>query len=183
MPDDGCRKRSSAGAAEDTMIYELGDIFLVEGSGFVPDAIKWWSKSRYSHAMLYIGELHEQHLVIEAGAMGVWINTLARHIEDGEGIDCYRVKAPLEYRSQTPAAAMTYISKRYGFEEIAGFAIALATGLRANPFGNADSLFCSELIDLAYLGLWSNDAKTTGLVSPQTIATSQYVQLVGRVSN
>jgi len=159
-------------------MLEPGDILLVKGAGLISWLIRLFTCSQYSHAMLYVGEFLEP-LVVEAGARGVWINTLRAHGYEYDRIDVYRVKAPQAYRHQTPRAAFEYVSRPYGFLDLLGFISAIFSGLRVNPFNNTESIICSELIDLAYLGLWSLEEGTKGLVSPETIASSKYTKKLG----
>lgn len=161
------------------ILLEPGDILLVKGTNLISYPIRWFTHSEYSHAMLYAGEMYGEPLIVEAGAMGCWINTLRNHRPEYDKIDVFRVKTEAAYRHSTPLAGFEYVSKPYGYREILGFSIALSTGLRFNPFHNSEEIFCSELIDLAYLGLWSREKGTKGLVAPGTIASSQYVERLG----
>lgn len=158
---------------------EAGDILLFRGTDMVNRLIQFFSHSPYSHAALYLGKLYGEPLLAEAEIRGVWINTLRAKQSEIERIDVYRVKAPEDYRHKTPLAVFPYISDNYGFAEILGFLVAYATGLRVNPFKNAEQFVCSELVDTAYLGLFSQERSTKQLISPGDIAKSSYVDSLG----
>ena len=93
------------------------------------------------------------------------------------------MKAPESYRHKTPLPAFEYVAKPYSFFELPGFLIAYATGLRYNPFANAEQFVCSELIDTAYLQLFSQEYGTKSLISPGDIARSQHVESLGVLPN
>ena len=164
-------------------MLEPGDILLVRGQGIVSGLIELFSSSKYSHAALYCGEMYGEPLICEAEAQGVWINTLRAHKPEWDRIDVFRVKAPESYRHKTPLAAFEYVSKPYSFLELPGFLIAYATGLRSNPFANAEQFICSELIDTAYLQLFSQEYGTKSLIRPGDIARSQHVENLGVLPN
>lgn len=138
-------------------------ILLFRGRGFISRAIRWQTRSRYSHAALLLPGGTE---IIEAWQFR---GVQQRRIDDWEGIDRFDVPSlsPAQWQAVI-AHARTLIGKSYDYRGVLRF-------VSRTPASTDDALFCSELVFDAVdkgAGVRLLHETTAGAVSPAMLALS-----------
>lgn len=147
------------------------DIILTQGNSASSTVIRVSTISKYSHAVLYVGNNNIIHALTDKG---VNKDTLNNMLSETALADVYRLETlNQKQRDAIVAYAYTQIGREYDYSEAAGSAdhssiLALPLGLispkllvaglvtslelrrRSNKEGNRDQLFCSELVVAAY---------------------------------
>lgn len=107
---------------------------------FFSRAIKWYTKSKWSHVFLKLDDkIQKDGLIIEsAGHGGVHIDVFSKHKD--KILEVYQLKNDYnDIRCLYP-----YIGDNYGYLQIIGYPIAKLLNLKKNPFGGG--YVCSELV-------------------------------------
>jgi len=141
-----------------------GDYFLVRTSGLFGVLIRWATRSRWSHAGVYVGDGR----IVESWTSGArisdvtsWPDAAWSHFDLDE-----------QQRQGIATAALSLVGTPYGWLDIA--AISLGTfGITLGPIGrrisNDGTMICSQLVDSAYeragVHLF-NDGRLPGMVTP-----------------
>lgn len=121
-----------------------GDIALVRTSGFVGWVIRVVTRSPYNHVRLVATD---HGIVLEANPTGAELGS----VQPGDVI----VEVPLtdEQRDRIPAITMQLLGKPYGFLDVLALGLS-RLGIRPLPVQrrivNPRTLFCSQLVDLAW---------------------------------
>lgn len=149
------------------MELQVGDIILYKGNGFLSKAVKFFTKSEYSHVSMAISDTH----LIEAN----WYkksNIIDFKYSEKE-MEIYRVKdLTIEQQIIILQRVYKYINKYYDYAQIIGHLIE-SFGFHISHHLNSDTkLICSELIDRAYSDININlvELRKTGDVTPNDIA-------------
>lgn len=123
-----------------------GDFALVRTNGVIGWLIRVVTRSQYNHARLIVAD---NGTVLEANPTGAEVG----HVRAGDVV----VSVPLtdEQRAQIPFVAIHLLGRPYGFLDVAALGLS-RLGLRIpsvrRRIANPRTLFCSQLVDLA----WAN---------------------------
>jgi hypothetical protein len=159
------------------MILKRGDIFLVHGKGFVPDAIRLLTRrigerrSRISHVGLIVapGDL-DTAMAVEA-LKKVRHAPFKQHI--GETLEVFRPEnLTPEETDNICARAMSYVGKTYGYLKILTHTLdGLLMGAYVfRRFTNVDAYpICSWLVAHAYLAAGKDFGVPAGAATPDDI--------------
>lgn len=176
---------------------EYGHIVLASTkSGFAPNAIKWFTKSVFSHSLVTTPDILGAPLCIEAAENGVdftrfdtsYINNL------DQSYQVWKIKLDQEIKDKAVVDILANLETRYGFLEFPWFMwrrICLLFGkdIKSHNNWNMSGMICSQLC-VAYLkacGLSSIlDGYGNGSIAPQDLqdifkAHPQYFELVEEV--
>ena len=134
-----------------TESLQPGDVMLVEGGKYNPLAriIQYATKSRYSHAAMYIGkDEYGLDFVLEASWGGVQVSSIDKYV--------HRNWVALRHKDMTPEKAdemldwlLFKIDKGYDYFGLVGIGVALL-GKKKNPWDDKSRYWCSELVADAY---------------------------------
>lgn len=157
------------------MELQVGDIILYKGNGFLSKAVKFFTKSEYSHVSMVISDTH----LIEAN----WYkkSNIIEFKYDETEMEIYRVKdLTIEQQIVILQRVYKYIDKYYDYAQIIGHLIE-SFGLSISHHLNSDKkLICSELIDRAYADINIDlvESRKTGDVTPNDIAKSELLNRI-----
>jgi hypothetical protein len=137
---------------------KTGDILLFEGKSLVSRAIRWFTKSRWSHvAMVYKASEDDDIMLcfestsVSSGTKGVRLVELSRKLLES--------KSNVYYRALMPDLNKTELKQLKRFRKLMlgvpyerSYLDLLLAGISANRFGgdSLKSVFCSEMVAAAY---------------------------------
>lgn len=128
--------------------------FETERRSFISRAIRWFTRSRWSHVFLVLPEdpVTREREIVEASFRGVYKDSIAKYRKRGIQTRIFLVDADMEDRIDALADRLTNVGARYGFLQVLGFALILPLrwiGVRVrNPL--TGGYVCSEFV-LGYL--------------------------------
>ena len=121
-----------------------GDIILISGINIISRLMRWFTKSKYSHVVMYIGDGH----IIESSAGGVQRDLLSKYNKSKK-----IVIRPIYQGEESTFILWVLegmIGHRYDYGFIFGYPIALLAdklGIHIkNPLGSDYSYVCSEMV-------------------------------------
>jgi len=126
-------------------------------SGFVPNAIKWFTSSKFSHSLVTIPSILDVPLCIEAAEHGVdaarFDTSYANNL--GQGYEVWSVSISDEIKDAAIIETLSDLETGYGFLEYPWFmwrAICKLFGkdIKSQNNWNTDGMICSQLC-VAYL--------------------------------
>lgn len=134
-------------------IYEhlkKGDILLTHHSrNLLGDLISAWTGGEWSHAMIYAGEWHGHHMILESHYGGVKYTTLETYLKQGYNIAILRSELDVDTINKVISAAEQEIGLGYDYKGLVGYLFSdiiwKATGIR-KQYDDAEDRFCSELV-------------------------------------
>ena len=137
---------------------EYGHIVLASTkSGFFPNAIKWFTKSKFSHSLVTTPDILEVPMCIEAGAAGVDFTRFDKsYIENPEQTyQVWKVKAPQQLKDEAIKLLLNELEVGYGYLEYGYFIwrrinLLFGRDIKSQNNWNTVGMICSELC-VAYL--------------------------------
>lgn len=160
-------------------MIETGDILLEKGKGLIPEVIKAYTNSEYSHAALvidYFESLNKCTIVESSLFKGVE----QTYLTNLEGYDVYRLKGNLDVleKIRLKKIARGYIGMQYDLSQIFGY---LFMGLfKGNILNTPNEIICSELEDRIYsrLGYDLMEGVYKGDMTPENLANSPLLRKI-----
>lgn len=135
-----------------------GHIVLADTkSGFIPGAIKWFTKSTFSHSLVTMPDCLGVPMCIEAAEGGVDFTRYDSGYEnnDGVGIQVWNIKIDQSIKEAAAKSVLNDLEIMYGFLQYAWFIgrfllarLGVDIKARKNPIGQG--MVCSQLC-VAYL--------------------------------
>ena len=125
---------------------KTGDIILFFGDdGLIDREIEHYENSMFTHAAVVISGPK----IVEAWWDGVRISTLG----DRGPYAVFQTITPLKRSQQLDIElyARGRVGEHYNYPGLFGFLVKRWFGLKYNPFGSKDSVWCSQLVFEAYL--------------------------------
>lgn len=125
--------------------------------GFVPNAIKWFTRSKFSHSLVTLPDMLGAPLCIEAAEGGVdavrFDNNYAN--DPGQGYQVWRVKIDQSIKDAAIVSVLNDLEIRYGLFQFAWFMWRALNRLFGRDVKNQDNwnhdgMICSQLC-VAYL--------------------------------
>jgi hypothetical protein len=165
-----------------------GDLLCFRGAGLTSGAIRWMTKSAYSHVgIVYVFE--ERRYCLEAIGSGVrlaLVSELVKHYAGG--IDYFEMaSATPTQRCGAISFGFAQLGKLYNTDGVLAFLRFLLTGRkgrrRRRRGGNAERWFCSEIVTEAYArqGIKFTPRHSSFYTSPSDVAASPLVRFVCRI--
>lgn len=156
-----------------------GDILIQGGGGFISKAIKFFTKSKYSHVMI----VWDYGFVVDATwPEGVRIRELSKVKKAADVFRLYRNLTNFELYRLNQAIGF-YIGHNYDIPQFFGY---LLFGFKGpNKWNSPSNMICSELIDRVYhealkIDLLENIDK--GDATPKQLSESPFLRKVGEIS-
>src|SRR3990172_1847958 len=163
----------------DTSILQPCDFILFSGKSFISRGIKFFSKSKWSHIVIYVGG--GSNYIIEATAAGVEKNELVPLLKHADAIAVVRIPGlTVENSELMKAKAYSMLGDKYDFWQLITFSAYFSLrkiGIIC-PWiigDKAGEVVCSALCDICTMVIPLKFAKTVKQVSPQTIYESDKV--------
>lgn len=142
---------------------EYGFIVLANSKkGFVPQAIKWFTKSQFSHSFVTIPNILGAPICIEAAENGVDVTRFdTNYIENpDQAIEVWQIKISQEVKDQAIKQLLNDLEIGYGFLQYPWFMWRrinawFGRDIKAQNNWNTDGFICSQLcvVYLKALGL------------------------------
>jgi hypothetical protein len=160
----------------DTTSLQPGDVILFAGTSFVSRGIKYFTKSKWSHAAIYVGG--GEGFIVEATAAGVEKNKLEATLKHCSAW-CVR-----RYPNLTVAQAEAMKTEAYGFLPYKYDFVQLLTlgvffslrkiGITWNSIVDSmpGRMICSELVAVCYQVIDVMFNKRTKMVTPDMLYTT-----------
>ena len=159
----------------DATKFQLGDVILFQGTAFISRGIEWFSKSKWSHAALYVGG--GNGYIIEATGAGVERNKLETSLH---GCSSYCVRRmpnlTMEQAELIKDKAYSLIYKKDKYDFIQLLTLGIYFTLRKIGITWAwlvdnmpNKMICSELVAVCYLTLPIKFKSKIKLVTPETL--------------
>ncbi len=153
---------------------EIGDIILTTTNAPVSKAIRMYTKSEISHAMIYVDDFS----VIDATDEGVHArNTQRIFFGDNCAVHVLRLKAPLSQSDMK--AVCNFVRSRIGTEYSIREAVLTAVG---GGKSWTRKQFCSRLVAQAYGSVGRILVADPNFCSPEELKTSPLVAEVGAIT-
>lgn len=135
-----------------------GNIVLASTkSGFVPNAIKWFTKSKFSHSLVTTPDMLGAPLCIEAAEGGVDFTRFdSSYIDNqGQGYEVWNIKIDQAIKDKALVDILGTLETKYGFLEYPWFMwrrlnLLFGRDIKAQNNWNMDGMICSQLC-VAYL--------------------------------
>lgn len=154
-----------------------GDIILFKGKGIVSSLVKFFTKSKYSHAAMVLTD----NMIIEAN----WYKNvnIVEFKYDSNTMEIYRLKGGLNANQQLILLQSSYdmLNKYYDYAQLLGYVLERFIGKQYNNPLNFDNfIICSELIDKSYhkLGIDLVEYRSYGNVTPDDLAKSKHLERI-----
>ena len=131
---------------------------MSSSKSFVSKAIKWITKSEYSHASVLVGELYDHYFKFEAQSRGVIPYILEE--KSANMLTIIRINAPYRQIQEAINEIFELKGKRYLYENFIGFALSIAinkafksvnVGIKTENF-MTHGYWCSKLVQ-CYINL------------------------------
>ena len=138
---------------------EYGMIAIVNSKkGFIPNAIKWFTKSQFSHSLVVMPDILGTQLCIEAAEGGVdftkWAKEYVNNVE--EGYELWRVKVDPLAMDKALKCILNDLEMSYGYLSYPFFIYRRICAIfgkdvkSQNNWFKSDGMICSQLC-MAYL--------------------------------
>ena len=160
----------------DLKTLQLGDILLFQGKSFISRGIMYFTKSKYSHAALYIGG--GENYIIEATGAGVEKNLVAPLIAQADAFCVRRIPdLTVENAELMKDKAYSLIYSSYDTKQLLSLGVYYTLrklGLNWDWLvsNNPQRITCSELVAVACLCIPLKFAAKVKDVTPETLYLS-----------
>jgi hypothetical protein len=150
-----------------------GDCILVGGKSIVSRGIKWFTDSKYSHAAIYIGG--GKNYIIEATMAGVEKNPISDLLDHAENLCIRRIpELTAEDAAEMKNKAYQLLYESYDILQFISYIPYFAfrkfgINLPFLVFNKRNKMICSELYAVCALAAGVKFAKSTKLVTPETL--------------
>lgn len=160
---------------------QYGDIVLASTkTGFIPNSIKWFTQSQFSHSLVTTPDILNTPMCIEAAEGGVdftrFDDSYANNTD--QGYEVWHIKVSQEKKDIAIVKILADLETSYGFMEYPWFMwrrlnLAVGRDIKGQDNWNNKGMICSQLC-VAYLTELGLDPKTfdgygKGSISPQDL--------------
>lgn len=119
----------------------IGDIIFAKPTGLLFKLIRWYTKDKYGHVGIVIGEFAGKTLIVEARRKGIDVNALLWYEKWKYDYTIYRLKDMSDIdRNKIQYVIMNYVGKKYDTLSLFNFIF------KKDITAKNDEYFCSELI-------------------------------------
>lgn len=162
-----------------------GDILLTHHSrNLVGGLIERWTGGEWTHAMIYAGEWHGHHMILESHYGGVKYTTLETYLKQGYKLAVLRSGLDATFIDKVISAAEEEIGLGYDYKGLVGYLWAdvvwSITGKR-KQYDDAEDRFCSELVKhhFEHTGKLDLTGKPSANTSPMDLYRSLLLMHIG----
>lgn len=159
---------------------QYGNIVLASTQGqFVPNAIKWFTQSQFSHSLVTVPDVLAVPMCVEAAENGVDFTRFDKgYVENqSQGYETWNIKIDQSIKDAAIISILNDLEMNYGFLEYPWFiwrrlCLAFGKDIKSKNNWNMGGMICSQLC-VAYLiacGLsYIFDGYGEGAVAPQDL--------------
>lgn len=153
---------------------------LFHSEGVVNGLISLITRSKYSHAGIYFGEIEGREFFAEVDWVPSSLNPLDAEKRD---YDIYRIEGLThEDRKKIKKSIIDNLGIEYDYRQLISFPLKFISGLDRFVFNNPNKYICTEFIDVVYHSVGINlvEGEELGLVTPKKLATIDKSTMIGK---